>query len=49
MLLVIDIGNTNTVLGLYEGEVLQHHFRVESAREAHLGQVRRHPALAAGR
>lgn len=32
MLLVIDIGNTNTVLGLYEGEVLQHHFRVESAR-----------------
>lgn len=32
MLLVIDIGNTNTVLGLYAGEVLQHHFRVESAR-----------------
>jgi type III pantothenate kinase len=32
MLLVIDIGNTNAVLGLYEAEVLQHHFRVESAR-----------------
>ena len=32
MLLVIDIGNTNAVLGLYAGEVLQHHFRVESAR-----------------
>lgn len=32
MLLVIDIGNTNTVLGLYVGEALQHHFRVESAR-----------------
>jgi type III pantothenate kinase len=32
MLLVIDIGNTNAVLGLYAGEVLQHHFRLESAR-----------------
>lgn len=32
MLLVIDIGNTNAVLGLYAGDVLQHHFRVESAR-----------------
>jgi type III pantothenate kinase len=32
MLLTIDIGNTNTVLGLYEGEILRHHFRVESAR-----------------
>lgn len=32
MLLVIDVGNTNTVLGLYEGRQLQHHFRIESAR-----------------
>lgn len=32
MLLVIDIGNTNTVLGLYAGEELKHHFRVESSR-----------------
>jgi type III pantothenate kinase len=32
MLLVIDVGNTNTVLGLYEGKLLQHHFRIESAR-----------------
>ena len=32
MLLVIDIGNTNTVLGLYAGDALQHHFRVESSR-----------------
>ncbi len=32
MLLVIDVGNTNTVLGLYEGTKLQHHFRIESAR-----------------
>ena len=32
MLLVIDVGNTNTVLGLYEGRQLQQHFRVESAR-----------------
>ena len=32
MLLVIDVGNTNTVLGVYEGSALLHHFRVESAR-----------------
>lgn len=32
MLLVIDIGNTNAVLGLYAGETLQHHFRVESSK-----------------
>ncbi len=32
MLLVIDIGNTNAVLGLYAGEALQHHFRVESSK-----------------
>ena len=32
MLLVIDVGNTNTVLGVYEGSRLLHHFRVESAR-----------------
>jgi type III pantothenate kinase len=32
MLLAIDVGNTNIVLGLYEGAVLQHHFRLESAR-----------------
>jgi type III pantothenate kinase len=28
MLLVIDIGNTNTVLGLYDGTVLIHHWRL---------------------
>lgn len=32
MLLVIDIGNTNAVLGLYAGDELKHHFRVESSR-----------------
>lgn len=32
MLLAIDVGNTNTVLGVYEGSRLLHHFRVESAR-----------------
>ncbi len=30
MLLVIDVGNTNTVLGLYEGEQLTHHFRIST-------------------
>lgn len=31
MLLAVDIGNTNTVLGLYQGKVLVQHFRIESA------------------
>jgi type III pantothenate kinase len=30
MLLVIDVGNTNTVLGLYEGEALVHDWRVRT-------------------
>lgn len=30
MLLVIDIGNTNIVIGLYEGEVLTHHWRLQT-------------------
>ena len=33
MLLTIDVGNTNTVFGLFEGERLLHRFRIESARE----------------
>jgi type III pantothenate kinase len=32
MLLAIDVGNTNIVYGLFEGESLVHQFRVESAR-----------------
>ena len=28
MLLVIDVGNTNTVLGVYDGEVLVDHWRI---------------------
>lgn len=32
MLLVIDVGNTNTSLGLYEGERLVNHWRLTSAR-----------------
>ncbi len=30
MLLVVDVGNTNTVLGIYEGETLSHHWRLTS-------------------
>ena len=33
MLLAIDVGNTQTVLGLYEGENLRDHWRI--ATEAH--------------
>ena len=28
MLLTIDIGNTNLTIGLYEGEMLAHHWRL---------------------
>ena len=33
MLLVIDVGNSNTVIGVYEGEKLLHHWRVWTDRE----------------
>lgn len=33
MLLCIDIGNTNIVLGLYDGESLAHHWRIATGRE----------------
>ncbi|WP_339148314.1 MULTISPECIES: type III pantothenate kinase [unclassified Sutcliffiella] len=32
MLFVLDVGNTNTVIGVYEGEELKHHWRVETSR-----------------
>lgn len=32
MLLTIDIGNTNITLGLFSGDRLEHHWRVETAR-----------------
>ncbi len=33
MLLVIDVGNTNTVVGVWDGQRLVHHWRLGSARE----------------
>ncbi len=33
MLLVIDVGNTNTVLGVYDGETLVDHWRIRTERE----------------
>jgi len=30
MLLVVDVGNTNTVLGIYQGKTLAHHWRLTS-------------------
>ena len=33
MLLVIDVGNTNAVLGVYRGEELLHYWRLSTARE----------------
>ena len=32
MLLAIDVGNTNTVLGAYEGSRLRHHWRIETSQ-----------------
>lgn len=34
MLLVLDVGNTNTVMGLYERDTLRHHFRISTNRAA---------------
>ncbi|MGD8374866.1 MAG: type III pantothenate kinase [Acidobacteriota bacterium] len=33
MLLVIDVGNTNTVLGVYDGDRLTHHWRLASVQD----------------
>ena len=33
MLLVVDVGNTNTVLGVYEGDALRAHWRIETNRK----------------
>jgi len=32
MLLVVDVGNTNTVLGVYEGDALRAHWRIETKK-----------------
>lgn len=32
MIFVIDVGNTNTVIGVYEGDTLKYHWRVETNR-----------------
>ena len=32
MIFVFDVGNTNTVLGVYDGEELIHHWRIETNR-----------------
>lgn len=34
MILVVDIGNTNIVLGVYRGSELLHHFRLSTARQS---------------
>ncbi|WP_070121562.1 type III pantothenate kinase [Bacillus marinisedimentorum] len=32
MIFVLDVGNTNTVLGVYEGDYLKYHWRIETSR-----------------
>ena len=32
MIFVIDVGNTNTVIGVYEGDTLRYHWRIETNR-----------------
>jgi len=32
LILVLDVGNTNTVLGVYEQDALKHHWRIETSR-----------------
>jgi type III pantothenate kinase len=38
MLLVLDVGNTNTTLGLYEGDQLRHSWRLTSERQRTLDE-----------
>jgi type III pantothenate kinase len=38
MLLVVDVGNTHTALGLYEGRDLVHDFRIESSKKRTLDE-----------
>ena len=33
MLLVIDVGNTNTVIGIYDGDILKHDWRIRTIRD----------------
>ncbi len=33
MLLVIDVGNTNTVIGVYDGDILEHDWRIKTIRD----------------
>ena len=32
MIFVLDVGNTNTVLGVYDDDILKHHWRIETSR-----------------
>ena len=32
MIFVLDVGNTNTVLGVYEEDILKYHWRIETNR-----------------
>lgn len=34
MILVVDVGNTNIVLGIYQDEELLHHFRISTSRQS---------------
>lgn len=34
MILVVDVGNTNIVLGMYKGKELLHHFRISTSRQS---------------
>ena len=36
MLLAIDVGNTNMVFGLYDGDKLRGSFRISTNSQAHL-------------
>ncbi|MBX3272740.1 MAG: type III pantothenate kinase [Sandaracinaceae bacterium] len=38
MLLAVDVGNTQSVLGLYRGAELVHHFRIESSKDRTLDE-----------
>jgi len=39
MLLAIDIGNSHTVIGLFDGAVLRHHWRIQTDRRATADEI----------
>ena len=49
MLITVDVGNSHTVIGIYEGERLRNHWRISTVRRSHHRRARRAAQHAARR